>query len=96
MKIQGVGNVRKADIMKELLTPEGRGMVRRKEITNEELAAEYKRDLVGKASGLGRYPDTFNACWGNIPAGVRESATVADLAELVNNFYYSRPHGYDE
>lgn len=96
MKIAGIGNVRKADIMKEMLSPEGRGMVRRGEITNEELAAEYKRWLVGKASKLGRYPDTFNACWDNIPAGVREFATVADLAELVNNFYYSRPHGYDE
>lgn len=96
MKIKGVGNVRKADIMKEILTPEGRGMVRRGEITNEELAAEYKRELVGEASKIGRYPDTFNACWNNIPVGVRESATVADLAELVNNFYYSRSHEYDE
>lgn len=96
MKIEGIGNVRKADIMKEMLSPEGRGMVRRGEVTNDELAAEYKRWLVSKASKFGRYPDTFNACWDNIPAGVRESATVADLAELVDNFYYSRPHGYDE
>lgn len=96
MKIKGVGNVRKTDIMKEMLTAEGRGMVRRGEITNEELAAEYKRNLVGKASGLGRYSDTFRACWDKIPHGVQECATVADLAELVNNFYYSRSHGYDE
>lgn len=89
MKINGIGNVTKAEMM-SILTSEGREAVKDGTMTMEELAHEYKLEQIRKASRIGSNGDTFSDCLRNVPSGVIEKCTPAEVAELVDNFYPNR------
>lgn len=86
MKIQGIGVIRKTEVM-QILTKEGRESVKSGDITTQELGEMYKLEQVKKACKIGKYHDTFAANYSRIPDGLKEKLTLQELAELVEAFY---------
>ncbi len=86
MKINGIGTVRKEEILK-ILTDEGRESLKSGEITLEEAGQAYKLELVKKHSKVGGYSDTFNANFERIPDSLKDKLSPEELGELVDAFY---------
>lgn len=93
MKINGIGNITKKEIKKELeqiLTTEGRKALKAGEFTNEELAEMYKYNMVKKICKIGDLEDTFRSCYNQIPESLQEKLTPEELAELTEEFYNAK------
>lgn len=86
MKINGIGAVKKEEILK-ILTDEGRESLKNGEITLEEAGWFYKLELIKKHSRIGGYGDTFNASFARIPDSLKDKLSPEELGELVDAFY---------
>ncbi len=86
MKINGIGTVKKEEILK-ILTDEGRESLKNGEITLEEAGWLYKLELIKKHSRVGGYGDTFNASFTRIPDSLKDKLSPEELGELVDAFY---------
>lgn len=94
MKIEGIGNVNKEDIL-SILSRDGREAVKSGEMSMEEAADMYKLHLVKKASKIGRMGDTFNANFKRIPEALFEKLSPEELAALTDAFYNCYSDGKD-
>lgn len=86
MKINGIGIIKKEEILK-ILTNEGKEGVKSGKITLKEAGQLYKLELVKKHSRIGRYSDTFNANFKRIPDNLKDKLSPEELGELVDAFY---------
>ena len=86
MKINGIGNVSKTEIL-SVFTKEGVEAVRAGEITMEEAASTYKKEMVKKNSAIGNLNETFEANYEKIPDEVKEKLSPRELAMLTDEFY---------
>lgn len=81
-----MAGLKKTEALK-VLTKEGKKAVKDGTITQDELAAIYKMELVQRQSIIGNYPSTFNANFDRIPDTLKDKLSPAELAELVDAFY---------
>ena len=95
MRIKGVGNVKISEIL-EGYTKEGKAAIKAGEISWEEVAFEYKADLVAEGSKIGGYPDTFWINYRRIPMELKDKLTPSELAELVDALYDSYKDGEED
>ena len=86
MKINGIGTVKKEEILK-ILTDEGRESLKNGVITLEEAGWLYKLEFIKKHSRVGGYGDTFNASFTRIPDSLKDKLSPEELGELVDAFY---------
>lgn len=86
MRINGIGQIKKADAMK-ILTTEGKKAVKTGNITTEELGMMYKIEQVKKNCKIGQYNDTFLKNYNRIPDELKEKLSPNELAELTDAFY---------
>ena len=86
MKINGIGTVKKEEVL-NVLTDEGRESLKNGEITVEEAGQLYKLSLVKKHSKVGGYGDTFNANFKRVPDSLKDKLSPEELGELVDAFY---------
>lgn len=90
MKIEGIGNVNKKTMVKELglgRDKEGREALKNGEFTAEEIAGMYKLQKVREACKIGSCGDTFRANYSRIPDSLKEKLSPQELAELTEAFY---------
>lgn len=95
MRIKGIGVVSKEKAM-ELLTREGKEAVASGDITLEELGGMYKLEQVKRCAKVGRFPDTFRACYKWVPEELQEELTPEQLGKLVDAFYECYGAGKNE
>lgn len=86
MKINGIGQVNKEEVM-SILTREGRDAVKAGEMTLQEVGEMYKLSQIKKASRIGSSTDTFQANYNRIPASLQDRLAPEDLGRLVDAFY---------
>lgn len=85
MKINGVGNVNKKDIL-SIFTREGKEAIKEGIITWEEAVNEYKEYLVKKVCKIGEFNDMFNKNYARIPGNLKDKLTPEELGQLVEAF----------
>ena len=85
MKINGMGNVRKSDMLKAF-SAEGRKAIKEGIITWEEAAHDYKEAAAQKLSKWGNYSLTYTDNRRNIPEDIADKLSPADIAALVDAF----------
>lgn len=86
MKINGIGNVSKSEIM-GIMTEEGKNAIKSGAMTLKEAADLYKLDMVKKSSKIGNMPDAFSENFCRIPEGLFDKLTPNELGSLVDAFY---------
>lgn len=86
MKVNGIGNVSKSEIL-SVFTEEGKESVKAGEITLEEVASIYKKEMVKKNSTIGSLNETFEENYRRIPDGIKEKLSPEELAMLTDEFY---------
>ena len=85
MKIAGIGQVKKSEVL-SVLTAEGKKSVKDGSMSLEEAGYIYKVEQVKKASDCGKFGDTFAANYKRIPADLKDALTPAQLGSLVDAF----------
>ena len=86
MKISGIGNVKKEEIM-AIFTTEGRKAFKEGVITWDQAAWEYKIRQTQRLSKVGNNGNTFSANFARIPDDLKETLSPKQLAELTDAFY---------
>lgn len=86
MKVSGIGNVTKQELM-SILTKEGRDSVKDGTLTLPEVAEMYRYEKAKQSSKIGAYADTFRANYDRIPQELREKLSPQETASLVDAFY---------
>ena len=86
MKVKGIGNVAKKEIL-SVLTKEGQKAVKDGTLSMEEAAEMYKGEMVKRASKIGAYGDTYaeNRKW--IPEEIYDKLSPEENAFLVDAFH---------
>lgn len=92
MKIKGIGNIKKEEII-AILTSEGRKALKEGSLTWEEAAWEYKVCQIQKLSEIGKYNDMFSINFARIPDDLKEKLSSRELAELTDAFYKAYSDG---
>lgn len=86
MKINGMGNVTKKEIM-SVLTKEAEKSIAAGDLTWEEAGEMYKLECVKKHSKIGRMNDTFSVNYKKIPEQIYDKLPPEDIAQLVDILY---------
>lgn len=92
MKISGIGNVKKEEIM-AIFTTEGRKALKEGVITWDQATWEYKIRQTQRLSEAGKYNDTFSVNFVRIPDDLKETLSPKQLAELTDAFYKAYSDG---
>lgn len=86
MKINGIGNVKKEDMIK-ILGESGKEALKDGSLSMDELSAMYKLEMVKEKSVIGDCPDTFRRNYDRIPNAIKEKLSPEEIASLVDEFY---------
>lgn len=85
MKINGIGQVKKSEVL-SVLTAEGKKSVKDGSMSLQEAGYLYKISQVKKASNWGSFDGTFTASYKRIPDDLKDTLTPAQLGSLVDAF----------
>lgn len=86
MKINGMGNVTKNEIM-SVLSKNAIKSIENDDLTWEEAGEMYKLEQIKKYSRIGKLSDTFSVNFKKIPEDICDKLPPEDIAKLVDILY---------